>query len=68
MRYVNRMTDTDASSDMDTTDHAPSSRQPLRVVAIAAAAAILGAALLLWTRFGEGVYARMLVDAFIACF
>jgi hypothetical protein len=58
------MTDADASREM----MPPASARPLRLVAVAASAAVLGAALLLWTRFGEGVYARMLVDAFIACF
>ncbi len=60
------MTDADASRDM--TSGATTIARPLRAVAVAASVAVLGAALLLWTRFGEGVYARMLVDAFIACF
>ncbi len=64
MRYANRMTDANASHEM-----VPAANpRPLRIVAAVGSAAVLGVALLLWTRFGEGVYARMLVDAFIACF
>ncbi len=66
MRYANPMTDTDASREMQPT--APADDRSLRFVAAVAVVVVLGGALLLWARFGEGVYARMLVDAFIACF
>ena len=41
---------------------------PGRLPIAAGAAAVSAAALALWWRFGEGVYAQALLNAFIACF
>lgn len=67
MGYATPMTDVDASRDMPQAAIAP----PMRIRlgwAIAGAAALGAAAFALWSRFGEGVYAQMLLNAVIACF
>lgn len=63
MRYDGRMTNADVSRDMQQA----ASPRPMLLIAIAGVV-VLGAALLLWARFGEGVYGQMLLNAVIACF